>query len=276
MVSKQKHWRTADASTQELPSSGASPQSPGFPQWDDLPQHMLWHVLRSQGLSLRDLAKLAPNGKMFYEACLELYEAELKWLVGTTMSTFGEELVGAALRFLCRQGLSPRVENRRFERYFCIRSRGDMPADSELFADRKNSVRTPALGLLADGEISDVEWQFEHRRSREPGGDIWWHGVSLLVPGHEHFFSFKPRNIRSNVDFRDPSKLTSFLGLQLLLWQKCEEGGQAGQREALLGKLPRRLLLTRKEVSRMPEEAQRAYSALQMWVWRTWRKNVRI
>eukprot|EP00884_Botryococcus_braunii_P008147 jgi/Botrbrau1/17333/Bobra.0015s0079.1 len=58
------------------------------------------------------------------------------------------------------------------------------------------------------------------------------------------------------------------LGLQLLVWQKCEEGGQVGRREWRM-KQPRHLLLTRNEASRMPEEAQRAYSVLHMWAWRT-------
>eukprot|EP00884_Botryococcus_braunii_P017726 jgi/Botrbrau1/4637/Bobra.33_2s0009.1 len=274
MESKRKRRRTVDASTQDLSSSGASPRSPGFPQWGDLPQHMQLHVLCSQGLSLRDLAKLAPTAKVFEEACLDLYEAELKWLVGTTTSAFGEELVGAAQRFLCRQDPIPTDADRLFRKHFDIRNGGALPADSELFSEGDISVDAPALGLLADGQTSYVTWDFKNHRSW--GGERWVRGVTVWVNGHGHFYAFMARPIKWHLRHKHPLKLIAIMGLLLMVWQKGEEGGQAGQRGALMERVPRRLLLTPQEVSGLPEEAQRAYAVLHMWVWRTWRKNVRI
>eukprot|EP00884_Botryococcus_braunii_P006133 jgi/Botrbrau1/15520/Bobra.0225s0009.1 len=309
MESKQKRRRrTGDASTQDLPSSGAPPPCPGFPQWEDLPQHMQRHVLRSQGLSLRDLAKLAPNAKVFTDACQELYEAELKWLVGTTVSALGEELVGAALRFLCpsstgaardavnsvdisdgeampgargddalllvcRQIFGPTCAAFLVDRYFDIREGGALPADSELFSAGSVVVDAPATGLLADGQTSAVKWHFTNYFSFMCESEV--PGVEIYVNKECYRFSWNLRNLWRNMPFKDPSKLIPFLGFQLLAWQKYEEGGQFGRSKGIFGKVPRRLLPTRKEVSGMPEEAQRAYSVLHMWAWRTWRKNVR-
>eukprot|EP00884_Botryococcus_braunii_P008145 jgi/Botrbrau1/17331/Bobra.0015s0077.1 len=124
-----KRQRRTDASTQNRPLSGAYSRSPGLPQWDDLPEPLQWHVLRNQGLSLRDLAKLAPEGKVFEEVCLEFYEAEVKWLVETTISTFGEDLIGAAAHFLCCQDIRcPTVAAHRTRCSYDIRKGDVLPA----------------------------------------------------------------------------------------------------------------------------------------------------
>jgi hypothetical protein len=231
------------------------------------------HVLCNQGLPLRDLAKLAPEGKVFEEACLELYEAELKWLEGTTISTFGGELIAAAARFLCCQDISPTGGAHYSDFHFDLRKGGAFPAYPErLSAGKDIIVDAPALGLLADGQTSDVHWRFMNQGSWQR--EAWERGVGVWVNQHCHLFSFKPRNIKYILQFRDSSKLIAFLGLQLLIWQKCEEGGQVGRGEGPTVKPPRHLLLTRNEASRLPEEAQRAYSVLHMWAWRTWCKNV--
>jgi hypothetical protein len=49
-------------------------------QWRDLPWEVQKSVLASRALSLGDLAKMAPLGKVFKEAYLERCTAEEQWL----------------------------------------------------------------------------------------------------------------------------------------------------------------------------------------------------
>eukprot|EP00884_Botryococcus_braunii_P012630 jgi/Botrbrau1/21368/Bobra.0184s0074.1 len=157
MKSEQTGQLAANVSTLHIPSSGPSSRSPGLTKWEDLPLVLQRRILSN--LSLWDLAKLAPLGLVFEEACLEKYQAESKWLAETTNSMLGEEMVGAALRFVDGPAKFWRKEAVPACRRILAGAGGAVPADSELFsADR---VEVDAVGLFAAGQPSTVTWGFQ-------------------------------------------------------------------------------------------------------------------
>lgn len=269
--------------------AGAPSQGSGLALWADLPELVQRKVLASPALSLRELARLATTCKLFHEACLELYEAELTWLAESATSSFGHDMVGAALRFFRRQRDVPGNEVAPGHQEFDITGGGKLPHDSQLFSEREVTVIAPAQGLLGEGqEATTARWGFYTGILYTQ--DIICTGycpprlcAMLRVGG-----VFRAEDTRLGPQFRIrvkfPSQSVPCLGLLHLVlkdaWEhkvreatEPAEAHRKGWQPALgfeiLGcQKPRRL--TWNHVPMVPEDAQRASFALHMWAWRAW------
>eukprot|EP00884_Botryococcus_braunii_P008840 jgi/Botrbrau1/17958/Bobra.50_1s0050.1 len=92
--------------TEDAEESAVSHKKPaaGFALWSQLPTDVQRRILQSQGLSLRDLARVAPVSKLFSEALPLRFEEEDQWLSGVAPYVFGQHVVDFFLDWLPRTG----------------------------------------------------------------------------------------------------------------------------------------------------------------------------
>eukprot|EP00884_Botryococcus_braunii_P008839 jgi/Botrbrau1/17957/Bobra.50_1s0049.1 len=92
--------------TEDAEESAVSHKKPaaGFALWSQLPTDVQRRILLSQGLSLRDLARVAPVSKLFSEALPLRFEEEDQWLSGVAPYVFGQHVVDFFLDWLPRTG----------------------------------------------------------------------------------------------------------------------------------------------------------------------------
>eukprot|EP00884_Botryococcus_braunii_P001026 jgi/Botrbrau1/10924/Bobra.0025s0097.1 len=248
---------------------------PGKTQWRDLPWELQKSVLASRALSLCDLAKMAPLGKVFKEAYLERCTADEQWLEHSAKSVFGASAVETLASWLP----SPKWRHQ---------SDGQKPVLSKLSEgepwpdlstaprNRLNSVEQPARFVPTDPQLQNLTWIMIWANTLERGTV----NLSDGLPYNQFFrIGFRGRRLRINFQPRSAANIAPCLGLAYLACKKSAESlGRWKNKSASdrLGSVCVRgpqgtFTWPWSDVQGVPPDAQRAFSLMHMQTRTSWR-----
>eukprot|EP00884_Botryococcus_braunii_P001024 jgi/Botrbrau1/10922/Bobra.0025s0095.1 len=136
---------------------------PGMTQWRDLPWELQKSVLASRALSLRDLAKMAPLGKVFKEAYLERCAAEEEWLEQATKSVYGTSAIDTLASWLSCQKSRHKSQGRNPVPRELLLAEGEPWPDLRSTPPRRYTlVYQPARFLPGDPQPQNMWWGLYH------------------------------------------------------------------------------------------------------------------
>lgn len=113
------------------------------PGWNELPEDLQKHILKSPVLTLHAKARLVPTCKQYKEAFLEHRNAEECWLEEMTTSLFGPQTVSIVKRML-RNGWVA-FQSPREELILTLEVGQSIPEDSALL--QQSMIKLPACGF---------------------------------------------------------------------------------------------------------------------------------
>eukprot|EP00884_Botryococcus_braunii_P010078 jgi/Botrbrau1/19071/Bobra.0788s0001.1 len=122
--------------------------------WTELSPDLQRRILKSGVLSLPDLAKVAPCGKVFYEVYQDTFQAENAWLSEFAYKTFGQQLIDTLLQLFTCPPQKGRLGMR--DRTFNLAEGEACPDMSTLLKLDYAVLLVPACGLYGPGSQSVV------------------------------------------------------------------------------------------------------------------------
>eukprot|EP00884_Botryococcus_braunii_P014876 jgi/Botrbrau1/2338/Bobra.39_1s0027.1 len=252
----------------------------GFPHWKNLPRDLQRSVLASRALSLRDLAKLAPLGKVFKEVYLERCAEEEQWLEHAAVSVLGAQAVDTLVCWLSCPTRSPTSSYNPILWQFKLSEGEPWPDLRPLPPYRFAQLQQPARFL--PGDLQNLCWEFStwHHvcpRSmalRVESGLASWNTILLI--------SVSERELNCYPSPRVAAQALPCLGVVYLACKKAAESlgswhdpalrqgfssgyvrvrRRSGERPCLTSDLPFN------DVPGVPPDVQRAFSAINMRIW---------
>eukprot|EP00884_Botryococcus_braunii_P007308 jgi/Botrbrau1/16579/Bobra.0068s0010.1 len=250
--------------------------------WRNLPWELQKSILVSRALSLGDLAKLAPLGKVFKEAYLERCTEDEQWMEHAAISVFGAQAVDALVCWVSSpkrdddpaglNPLPPVLELSEGESWPDLRS---------MRLNQNTAVQQPACFL--PGDLKNLIWIFDYSLNWRRREISMWEGTqngrAILS------IEFHGRQLGCFMQPRVPAHVLPCLGLVHLACKKaaesfgwwsndvppqyCRSGfvGVFGREGQLKANWPLN------NVRGVPPDAQRAFTAISMGIWNSGRRN---
>jgi hypothetical protein len=264
-------------------NAGLDTHSTGFPQWSNLPWELQRWVLASHALSLQDLAKLAPLGKVFKEVYLERCAGEEQWLEHAAVSVFGLQAVDSMVCWLLtpKEIYQPAGKNP-FSQKFQL-SEGEPWPDLRLVTPgHMTTVQQPARFPLRD--VQDFQWHFYSTKKFRNRTILLENEVGPASCGRFFHMWFMGRQLRCSVYPQDTAHVLPCLGLVYLACKKAAESlGRWRNPAVRQGQGLGYVSVSRQgfsetewpliDVPGAPPDVQRAFTAISMRSWSSGRRK---
>eukprot|EP00884_Botryococcus_braunii_P003371 jgi/Botrbrau1/13034/Bobra.0389s0025.2 len=202
----------------------------GFPHWRDLPWELQKSVLASRALSLHDLAKVAPLGRVFKEVYRERCGEEEQWLEHAAVSALGRQRVDTLVGWVSCPQLGPDSSSQ----YHLIRKHN--LSEGEPWPQLNTSPPSPSIWLqqparFLSGVLQNLEWRFETPTSGESSLQL----LEETEPGRWDtvlFIFVSWRTVYCNISPRLAAQVLPCLGLVYLAYKKAAEFAESPQHPA--------------------------------------------